>query len=288
MHVNAIKLILAILLSMHMNISAADEETKHQLKLNSITKLLNSSSVSKYVLNSGNDVAVQYYNLAKTAYKSAVIEFRKGNLEKSNLFIKKATDALSDATTFANMNKKNININAERQLYEETKESVDALLQAVHRVAKEKGTVKQNQEMIDEINKLNDQAHDYASKKMYGKALVKLELTLALIRGNISELKMGDTLVRTLSFANAQEEYAYEIDRNDAHFMLLKMFLSEITNGRGNADIYAKNKQSALKLRQKAEKYAKNNKYKKAISTLEDSTQILIKAIRRAGGNIPG
>ncbi len=283
----AIKLPLTILLLMHISTSFADENTKHQLKLNTISKLLNSSSVSKYILNSGNDVAIQYYNLAKTAKKSAVFEFKKGNINKSNILIKKATDALSDATLFANMNKKNVHIDAERLLYEETKESVEALLLAVHRVAKEKGTEKQNKPLIDKIDKLNDQAHDHASEHSYNKALQKLEQTLALIRGNIIELKMGDTLVRTLSFANPQEEYAYEIDRNDAHFMLLKMFLAEKTNNTKNKDIYSKRKQSAQQLRKKAEAYANKNDHKKAISTLEKSTLILIKAIRLAGAKIP-
>ncbi|MCU7916960.1 MAG: hypothetical protein KZQ95_01215 [Candidatus Thiodiazotropha sp. (ex Epidulcina cf. delphinae)] len=278
-----VKMVLVILLSVNIGISVANENPKHQLKLDTITKLINASSVSKNILNSGNDVAIQYYNLAKVAYKSAVIEFEKGDINKSNLFIKKATDALSDATMFANMDKGNVNVDADRHLYEETKESVDALLLAVHRVAKEKG-VDESKEMLDKINTLNQQAQDHASKNMYSKAIQEMEQILALIRGNIIELKMGDTLVRTLSFANPKEEYRYEVDRNDAHFMLLRTFV-ESADG-GNA--YLEDKQLAHQLRKKAEIFAKSKDYENAISTLEKSTQILIRVIRMTGLKIPG
>lgn len=284
MHSYAVKLILALLIAVNINVAIADDNAKHKLKLDTIAQLLNSSSVSRHILNSGNDVSIQYYNLSKAAYKSAVSEFNKGNIKTSNLYIKKTTDTLSDATLFANINKKDVNMDTNRHLYEETKKSVDALMLAVYRVAKEKGGNKSNQKTIDKINKLNDHAHELASQKSYTKASKELEKTLAMIRKNISHLKMGDTLVRTLSFANLKEEYIYEIDRSDAHFILLKMFLSDKKSI--NKDFITTKKQ-ANKLRLKAEKLAKNKNYKAAIQVLEKSTQIIIKTIRQSGNNIP-
>jgi len=283
MNTYAIPIVLAILISAYVNISVADEKNIQQIKLNTISKLLDSSSVSKHILNSGNDVAIQYYNLSKTAYKSAVKEFENGNIEKSNIFIKKSTDALSDATLFANINKADVNMDADRHLFEETKKSVDALMLAVYRVSEEKGKNSQNQKAIDEINKLNDHANELASRKLYTQALKELENTLAMIRNNISELKMGDTLVRSLSFANKQEEYNYEVDRNNAHFMLLKMFLTTDAEKK-KFETY---KESAQKLRKQAENSAKDADYNTAIQTLEKSTRIIINTIRQAGTDIP-
>ena len=121
MYAYVIKLVLATLLSIHISISIADDHAKHKSKLETISHLLNASSVSKHILNSGNDAAIRYYVLAKTAYKSAVTEYDRGNLDKSNFFIKESTDALSEATVFANKNKKYLNKDADHRLYDETK-----------------------------------------------------------------------------------------------------------------------------------------------------------------------
>ena len=38
-------------------------------------------------------------------------------------------------------------------------------------------------------------------------------------------MRSGDTLVRSLNFASKEEEYRYEIDRNDTHQMLIKVLV---------------------------------------------------------------
>jgi hypothetical protein len=279
--------VLVVSILLHIGIVTADENKIQQQKLDTINKLINESSVSENILSSENEVAIQYYNLSTTAYKHAVAEFEKGDIETSNLFIKKATDALTDATMLANINKKNTNLDSDRHRYNDTKKSVDALLEAVHRVAEEKGVGEENREMISKVNKYYEQARINASNNLYVKANQNLEQILTLIRKNIIGLKMGDTLVRTLTFSNPKEEFRYEIDRNDAHFLLLKTFLPKQAEGAVNSR-YAKDTKTAYKLRKEAESHAKNRDYKHAISMLEESTEILINVIRMAGAHIPG
>jgi tetratricopeptide (TPR) repeat protein len=268
--------------------SLADEKTQHQLKLDTIVKLLSESSVSKNILSSKSDIAIQYFKLAKTAYKYAVDEFENGDIEKSNLFIKKATDALSDATMFANMNKKDVNLEVDRHHYQEIQNSVEALLQAVRRVSEEKGVGEENQEMLGYISELKKRGEAYAADEKYTEATRDMEQILSLIRSNIIKMKMGDTLVRTLTFANPKEEFRYELDRNDAHFLLLKTFLPEQqARARGNG-AYSGDTLTAYQLRKEAEASAEKKDYKQAIHTLEKSTTILINIIRMAGTKIPG
>lgn len=288
MRTSTIKLIFSAWLLINLSIVAADENAQQQLKLDTIVKLLNSSSVSENILSSNSEVAVQYYNLAKAAHKHAVIAFKEGDIEKSNLFIKKATDALSDATMFANMNKGTTNVDADRHKYDETRESVEALMKAVHRVAEEKGANEDNKEMLEQVNELNKQAKKYAADEMYVEASRKLELILSLVRTNIVNLKMGDTLVRTLTFANPKEEFRYEIDRNDAHFLLMKTFFSERPSSADDNEKFSGEIKTARQLRQKAEDYANSKEYKHAIKALEESSNILIGIIRMAGTKIPG
>ena len=46
-------------------------------------------------------------------------------------------------------------------------------------------------------------------------------------RGDLEALRGGDTLVRTLTFESKEEEYAYELDRNETHEMLLRVLVEE-------------------------------------------------------------
>ena len=46
-------------------------------------------------------------------------------------------------------------------------------------------------------------------------------------RVSIEAMRRGDTLVRSLTFASPSEEYAYEVDRNDTHRMLVDLVLAE-------------------------------------------------------------
>ena len=92
--------------------------------------------------------------------------------------------------------------------------------------------------------------------------------------------------MRSLNFATPEEEYHYEIDRNDTHRMLVQMLLKD---KRGGADAMVDQAVSASgRLRTQAEAEAARNDHKTAIKTLEESTRELVKAIRAAGVYIPG
>lgn len=287
MHIHTVKYIVFLLLLSHVVCSIAGESTQQRIKLETIDKLLNESSVSENIMSSNSEVAIQYYKLAKTAYGHAVEEFKKGDITKSNLFIKKATDALSDATMFANMNKKDINLETDRHHYIETKESVDVLLEAVHRVAEEKG-IGESEKVLQQMHELNKRAEEYASNNNYTEATRYLEQILSVIRSDIAKMKTGDTLVRTLTFASPKDEFRYEIDRNDAHFLLLKTFFTPQQAKSGNNGSHSEAIKTAYRLRKEAESYAESQDYKQAIGALEKSTTILITIIRTAGNEIPG
>jgi len=111
---------------------------------------------------------------------------------------------------------------------------------------------------------------------------------MQLLRVNIEGLRGGEELTRTLDFKSAEEEFHYEIDRNDTHKMLVKVFAEDkITNDntRKRVDGFL---QAALGLRAAADALGKEGQYEAAIAKLEESTKELVKAIRSAGLYIPG
>jgi DNA-directed RNA polymerase subunit L len=100
-------------------------------------------------------------------------------------------------------------------------------------------------------------------------------------------LRGGDTIVRTLNFASKAEEYLYEIDRNDAHRMLVQMLLKDKRGGATDTMVDHAVAEAA-RLRAQAEDEAGRRNHEAAVRTLEESTRELVKAIRGAGVYIPG
>jgi hypothetical protein len=104
-------------------------------------------------------------------------------------------------------------------------------------------------------------------------------------RVSIESMRRGDTLVRSLTFASKREEYAYEIDRNDTHRMLVNLVLAE---RRDVGPMLQPLLDKAGVLRKDAEAQAQRGDHEGAIRTLEDSTRELVKAVRAGGIYVPG
>jgi len=119
-------------------------------------------------------------------------------------------------------------------------------------------------------------------------ARVLLDETYESLKVSLEGLRGGDTLVRELKFETKEDEYAYELDRNDTHQMLIKVLLAETLENspmRASAEKYI---EKASGLRTEAEEAAGRKRFEEAIGLLEQSTKELIRAIRSAGVYIPG
>ena len=123
----------------------------------------------------------------------------------------------------------------------------------------------------------------------YTEARAALDRAFITIKTGARTLRQDDTLVRSLNFASKEEEYHYEIDRNDTRQMLIKMLVDEKRAASPDLDrrmsaFIAK----AKELRAKAEASAAAQDFVGAIKLLEESTAELVKAIRNAGVFTPG
>ena len=108
------------------------------------------------------------------------------------------------------------------------------------------------------------------------------------VKVSLESLRGGDTLVRELNFETPEDEYRYELDRNDTHRMLVQVLLADKLEGspmRASAEKFIAN---AKALRSEAEGIAVGGQFEEAIGLLEKSTKELIRAIRSAGVYIPG
>lgn len=254
-------------------------------KLHYLGELIEKSSVSKQVLNSGNDAAMQKYKLAQALHEQAVAACHAGRLDETDLLIGKAKKAMIAAAKLSGSHENRQN--KERNSYESLKRSINALLDAMQRIGVEKGKKQQTEQIAEKTRESIRQADQYFSAGQYRDGTGLLANAMHGIDTAIREMRSGDTLVRSLSFATPKDEYQYELDRNDTHLMLINVYLKNSANDemRKKVEIYL---DGAREFRAKAEGFASKDKFQDAVREMESSTVNIIRAIRNLGVYIPG
>ena len=172
-----------------------------------------------------------------------------------------------------------------RRDYEARLDSARALLAAQQRITQEKGNQAAAQQATREIESLITAAERRAAEGRLGEARPLLDRAYLTARVSIESLRRGDTLVRSLTFASAKEEYAYEEDRYQTHRMLIQVLVAE----RGTSPALMQGfVDRAGALREAAEAKAQGGDHAAAVKAMEDATRELVRAIRAAGLYIPG
>ena len=272
-----------------LNASTSAQIDKDQLglRLESVSKLLESSSAAKQIESSGDPRALSTRDKARAIYKNAKDAFNAGDLAKANRLLPEATVLMFEAVRYAAPDevvakKLEADFNARN-------ESVKALLAAYKRVAAEKSSAKGVSETVSSIEKSIGEAGKLGAAGKYAEGRAELDRAYLVAKAAISSLRSGDTLVRSLNFASKAEEYHYEIDRNDTHLMLIKVLVDEkrATNPQLDQQVQTFVNKSR-ELRVSAEAAAASKDYAQAVKLLEESTTELVRAIRNAGVYIPG
>ena len=266
------------------DVNATETSAELETKLNAVANLLNRSTISKQVLDSHNDAAVQYYRFSKSLYDEAVEKYNDGDLGKSSELIKKSRSALIDAVEFANLKGAKTKKRSKNH-YESLRKSANALMEAMDRISSEKGKHDDFGILFKGLNGKLSETDKLYFQGQYEPAIEGLGKVLQTIKFEISQMRSGDTLTRSLHFASSREEYLYEIDRNDTHMMLLDMYLTE--NDRKASASMSDAIKLAKELRKEAESLASSHKHKEAIAVLEKSTIEIINVIRSTGAFIP-
>jgi len=251
--------------------------------MESVGKLLETSSAARQIDASKSDAAMVRRDRARETYKAAQAALAAGDLARASQLLTETRSQFFDAVRAAAPEE--VTAKKYENDYKMRLESVNALLGAYKRVANEKGSaVKGVSETVAQIEKNVAEAAKLAQASKYKEGRAELDRAYLVAKAGVSGLRSGDTLVRSLNFANKEEEYHYEIDRNNTHQMLIEVLVSE---KRGDAMVQgfvAK----ARELRVKAEAAAAAKDYDSGVKLLEESTAELVRAIRGAGIYIPG
>ncbi|OGS92301.1 MAG: hypothetical protein A2Z95_01205 [Gallionellales bacterium GWA2_60_18] len=262
---------------------------KEQLagRLESVQRLLETSSAARQIESSKNPQAMALRDDARALYNTARDAYSEGSLHKANLLLNETTKMMFKAVSFAAPGE--VTAKKVANDFKVRQESVQALLSAYKRIAAEKSATKGVNETIAAVEKSVAIATGLADAGKYAEGRAELDRAYATVKTGVRSLRDGDTLVRSLNFASKEEEYRYEIDRNDTHQMLIMVLLDEKRAESPGLDrqvsaFIAK----ARELRVSAESGAAAKDFAGAIKLLEDSTAELVRAIRNAGVYIPG
>lgn len=251
-----------------------------------VERLLTESSAAKKVDSSGKPEAIQMKADAQAHFAKAKALSDSGDNEAAEGELREAIRLITTAARAAHGDAKV----SQKQTddYGSLKESVTALAKAHDRIAMEKGMKDKNAALQDKVAADLAASDELLAAGKGDEARAMLDATYESVTASLEGLRGGDTLVRELNFETPEDEYHYELDRNDTHRMLVEVLLAEKMQAspmRKTADGFIA---KAGELRVQAEKAAGKKQFEEAIDLLEQSTKEFIRAIRSAGVYIPG
>jgi hypothetical protein len=263
-----------------------DDPDAVESRLENLQRLLGKSASTKRIEESDNDEAKRLKAEAEEHVKAAGTLLQDGQTLKASEQLQLATDKMFTAIRAAGAGQ--VGEEKKRHDFNDRFESTNVLVLALERIAEEKGQQQRYAGEIRAIRAKMDLAQRRADKGDMVAARSDIDGAYEEAKAAVEGLRQGDTLVRSLNFANKEEEYRYELDRNDTHQMLVKVLLEDRALDARAQEAVDQRVKTASGLRKKAEKEAASGDFGAAVTTLEAATKELVRAIRSAGVYIPG
>lgn len=253
-------------------------------RLDQVATLIESSSGAQQVERANQPPALAKRATARALHKLASDAYRSNDLASATQLLDDATHDMMDAVRQSAPEQ--VTSDKAQRDFQSRRESVVALIEAQRRIAKDKGgdgrRVSTDTRAAEQAMA---QANALAAEGKWPEARTHLDRAYLHVKASVRGMREGDTLVRSLNFANKEEEYVYEVDRNDTHLMLIQVLLQDKPQTARQAQ---KSVDEAARLRREAETAAALKDYDRGVRTLEDSTRELVRALRGAGIYIPG
>ena len=264
---------------------AAPDRTQTQRKLESVGTLIEKSSAARQVEASGSAQARTRREQARALRDEAVAALAAGDTARATQLLDRASREMFEAVRLAAPEQ--VIQAKQRTDFEARLQSVQVLLEAQRRIGGEKQAADAVQ-TSRRIEGMIAQAQQQAAAGQLEQARATLDQAYIVAKAAIGGMREGDTLVRTLDFASKEEEYRYELDRNDTHLMLIGLLLEERRRAGSTERMVQEHQDKAGQLRRQAEAAAARKDFAAGVRLLEESTAELVRAIRGAGVYIPG
>lgn len=255
-------------------------------RLASVGFLLEKSSAARQIEASGDAGALERRARARESYQRAQQAFQAEDLAKASRLLAEASALMMEGARIAAP----AQVTGEKQRadFEARLASVKALLAADQRIIAEKHAAPEAAETSRIIGNMIAEATGLAAAGKLPEGRALLDRAYLVARAALSSMRRGDTLTRSVHFANKQEEYRYEIARNDTHRTLIHSLLADQRGAQAAGGAARESVETAARRRNEAERGAAAGDYAAAIEQLEQSTRELLRAIRGLGIFVPG
>ena len=127
------------------------------------------------------------------------------------------------------------------------------------------------------------QAEDRARERRYREANGYLTQALASVEQALAQARDQETLIQALTFATPQDEYAYELERNRSHRLLIELMLAERAPAAASQALIEQFLVTNDAARAQALALAEQGDIAAAIAALEQGTRALVRALRVTG-----
>lgn len=264
--------------------AGAKAEIANQLA--NVGRLLEHSSGARRIAASDDELVRKIHAYAAERHAAAAEAFRAGDYEAARTLLAEATQSMVMAVRMLGeapeiTDKRDTDFDARL-------ETTRVLLDALRRISADEDADGVASTKVAELERAVSAALELREAGEPEKARRVLDGAYELVKLAVEALRDGRTLVRTLEFGSDEEEYRYELDRNDTHQMLVRVLLNNKDAGADTRAAVNGIVERANALRQQAEEESADGEFRAAIELLEQSTRELVRAIRRAGLYIPG
>lgn len=262
-----------------------DQATTQQ-KAIFLHNLVTKSVAARTIESSGDAAAIAKLEEARGLVQEADEDLAAGQYDVANEKLDRALGLVNSETR--RLSQTEMKQDRRKEAYEKRLHTVQTFLKAYERVAGEKQMTAASTAQLTDIRQLMATAERRAADGKLEEATALLDKAYATARGDIRQMREGETLTRSLNFETAQDEYEYEHNRNESHLMLLQFAITEKNPPKSRLVRIDELRKQAVGLRARAEGEANAGKHEEAIGTLVESTDTLLKAIRMSGIYIPG
>lgn len=265
-------------------VAGDDKSNSIYNKVKFLDWLVNNSPVSKRVEDSQDEAAKQQIKRAQEMWEQAVEHSGKSEYALAEVHI---SEGLKLMTQISRKFKDQDRVRQARiDLYKQVKGHVDMFVVAFDRIAEEKaeGHVL-NMLDRDELNSLVSSAERNYKDGDLVMANHLMRQAADIVDHALSDARHEEVLLRELSFENLEEEYAYEVQRNESYVMIIDLMQKKSATSQASAGYVQKMIETNAIKREEAELLVKNGEVEQGIKLLEKSTDKLSRALRVSGAS---
>lgn len=262
-----------------LSLSAAAQDADPNLRaIESTRTLIEKSSSAQQIDRAKVPEALAKRDEARALLKQAEAAQQKGNVADMNKLLTEAKKLLFAAVKLANPEQ----VTGEKKArdYETRLASVKVLRDALARIGGSK-----NDAAVKAADASLTEAAKEAAEKKFDLALAGVEKAYAAIKTANIEQRDHTEQVASKNFANKEEEYKYEIGRNNEYQQLSEAVLSNMAANL--VSMYKPVGEKALGIRKEAEASAGKGDFAAAVTGMENSTAEYKKIIRAGGIPVP-